>query len=347
MRKITVLALFLLSAPQAWGQIRTGSLKVILVNGTTGEPGEAEEVTLFKQSAGVEPIAGSSHVQGSFLLENIQLDGDDPYLLQVTSAGVTYNQPVSFGPGNEAEASLRVYDVTQDRSCLEVKSARYLLRRNNSLLRVEKLYVVENRCEPRKTFYDSGGTFRFHLPREVAHGSSVLVSAPGGAPVTVAASPLPDGSGYVTKTPFNPGKTDVIIAYDIALPSGNYQLREQAYYALSQILVLITPSDVELKADGWENLTPEGTSRFIVLRQSNVEAGSLIDVTLAGGAEPTAAPVATAPTNPSLHGTVTQLPPDPSRAQMWLIVLVMAAALGYGLLNASLPKSPSPEAVEK
>lgn len=346
MRSTFVMALVLLSAPYAWGQVRTGSLEATLVNGTTGGPGEAEKVTLFKLAAGMESIAGSSQVQGSFVLENIELEGEGSYLLQVTSAGVNYNQAVNFGSGNEVETSLRVYDVTQDRSCLEVKSARYLLRRQNGLLRVEKLYVVENLCEPRKTFYDSEGTFRFHIPREVAHGTSVLVSAPGDAPVTVAASPLPDGSGYVTHTPFKPGKTDVIIAYDVVDPSGNYQLQEQAYYALSQILVLITPSDVELKADGWENLSPEGRSRFIVLRQSNVEAGSPIDVTLVGGAEPAVEPVASAPNGPSLHGTVTQLP-DPSRPQMWIIVLLMGAVLAYGLVNASLGLPPTPEGTEK
>lgn len=333
MTSAVLLALFLSVSHYATGQPPAGTVMVTIANGTTGGPGEAEGVTLFRLASGMQPIASLGKVSGSFALENIELEGAGPYLLQVTSSGVNYNQPVTFGPGNESKASFTVFDVTQDPSVLTVRSGRFLLRRELDGLRVEKLYVVANESKPRKTFYDPQGTFRFHVPPDVVDMASVFVSSTTGMPVPQSISPLPDSSGYVTQTAFKPGTTDVTITYAVDYESGGYEIREQAYYALSQMLVLVTPADIEVEGEGWENLTPDPQSRFIVLRQSNIDAGSPIGMTLSGGSEHAADRLASEQTGPAAHGQITQLP-DPSRYQKWIVVVLMGAALAYGLLAA-------------
>lgn len=339
--KVLVLVLtVLLAAAPAVAQGRKGKVTGTLVNGTSGGPGQAEKVTLFRLAAGMEPIATLGKVSGSFTLGDIDLEEESAYLLQVTFQSVTYNQRIRFDAGRGANAVFTVYDVTPDPTALEVKTARYLLRRQHDRLRVEKLYVVENKTEPRRTFYDPEGTFRFDLPPNVLEMGSVSASGTSGMPVPQPASPHPDGSGYVTKTAFKPGTTDILVSYDVDYSMGSYVLREKAYYPLSKVLILVEPSDIELHADGWEDLSPEPRNRFSVLRRSNVSKGSTIGLELSGGSEHTAErgrPGGEPPSSQTAHGSITTLP-DPARSQKWIIALLMGAALVLGLLTALVPR---------
>ena len=145
-------------------------------------------------------------------------------------------------------------------------------------------------------------------------------------------SPLPDGSGYVTWPALKPGPTDITVTFDVDFSSGAYQLQEQAFYDLEQLLVLVTPADIELQGEGWEDLTANPDSRYLVLRQPQVASGAPIELTLAGGSERMApAPAVAATGGASPHGQITQLP-DPSRSQRWAIIALMTAALACGLL---------------
>lgn len=339
MRRLVLVLTLVLPATHALGQARQSKVRGTLVNGTTGGPGQAEKVTLFRLASGMEPIATLEDVSESFELEGVELEGGSPHLLQVTSRGVNYNQPIRLEPDRETELSFTVYDVTSDPSVLEVKSARYLLRRKHNRLRVEKLYVVENQSKPRQTFYDSEGTFRFHLPTDLLETVSVTVSGAHGMPVPQPVFPALDGSGYATRTAFQPGPTDVVISYDVDYATGSYLLQEEAYYPLAKLLVLVEPSDIELDGDGWENLSPEPRNRFSVLRRSHVVAGSPIELKLSGGSEH-AAPMASSEGDGEpphgAHGRITRLP-DQTRRQKWMIAILMGAALAFGLMSGLVP----------
>lgn len=337
-----VLLLLVLSISTfAQAQTSGGHLKVTLTNGTTGGPGQAEAVTLFRLSSNMQPIASLDRVSGEFTLEDIEPDGH-PLLLQITSGGVNYNQLLELDRRRQFQTSVTVYDVTRDWSDLEVKSARYLLRRDGNRLRVEKLYVVENRSRPRMTFYDSKGTFRFYVPPNILGSSSVYATSTSGTPTPQSFSPLPDGSGYVTWPAFKPGTTDITISYDVEFPSGTYRLHEQTFYALPQILVLVTPADIELHAEGWENLTANPESRYLVFRQSNVPPAVPLELTLASGGENSAPAAAPDGDGGAPHGRIAQLP-DPSRLQKWMVIILMGAALAYGLVAPFIRRSKAPE----
>ncbi|MFQ5791172.1 MAG: hypothetical protein ACE5JI_11945 [Acidobacteriota bacterium] len=324
--------LALLLAPPALAQPRGGIVRGRVENGTTGGPGKAEKVTLFKLGSGMEPVATLGTVSGTFILDNIELEGETPYLLQVTSGGVNYNQPVRFGRGYEAEASFTVYDVTLDWKDLEIKTARFLFRRDHDRLRVDKLYVIENRTDPKKTLYDPEGTFRFFIPQDVVEMRSVSASSGSGMPVPQAASPLPGGAGYFTRTAFKPGMTDIAISYDVDYSSGRYRLDEKAYHPLTELMALIAPADIELSGGDWENLGPAPDGRFTVVRRMNVATGSPIQLTLSGGSDH-AAELVSSSESEERGGRVTRLP-DPTRPQKWILVILMGAALAYGLLSS-------------
>lgn len=348
--RLTVLSLVVaatLGAREASTQPRGGVLRGTIENGTTGGPGQAESVTLYRLSAGMEPVHTAESVLGSFVLEGFEVEGQAPYLLQITSGGVNYNQPINFGRGYEAEASFTVYDVTQDWQDVTISTARYLVRREHDRLRIDKLFVIDNQTEPKQTLYDPDGTFRFVIPSDVAELRSVSASSESGMPVPQSASPLPDGSGYVTRTAFKPGRTDFSVSYDVNYASGGYQLEDQAFYPLAELLVLVAPADIELEAEGWENLGPEPDGRFNVLRRTDVPAGTPLAVSLSGGSEHAEELIPSSSDSggeaqASGQPQITVLP-DPTSSQKWIVVTLMAAALAYGLL-ASLVSAPQTEA---
>jgi len=332
----------LLTAAIAHAQPRGGVVRGKITNGTTGAPGKAERVALIRMESGLEPVATKERVSGSFTLEGITLAGEAPYLLQVTSGGVNYNQPISFGRGYEAEATVTVYDATRDWKDVTISTARVLLRRDHDQLRVDKLYVIENRTEPKKTFFSEEGSFKFTLPPEGELKELLNVSASSGSgmPVSQSAVPLSDGSGYVTKTAFKPGTTELAVSYLVDYSKGSYTYRDKAFYPLPEFLALVSPADVKVDAKGLEPLPEADTKgRFAALRAVNLKAGNPIEISLSGGSDhaPEIAPSGDAE-DPHAGGTpqITELP-DPTRANKWIIALLMGAALTYGLLTALLP----------
>ena len=339
-----VLVLAAVLAHDATGQPRGGVVRGTIENGTTGGSGQAEKVTLLRLSSGMEPIQTVESVSGRFTLENIEVEGETPYLLQVTSGGVNYNQPINFGRGYEVEASFTVFDVTSDWQDVTVSTARYLVRREHDRLRIDKLFVIDNRTEPKKTLYDPDGTFRFVIPTDVAELRSVSASSGSGMPVPQPASPLPDGSGYVTRTAFKPGTTDFSVSYDVEYKAEGYRFEDRAFYPLSEMLVLVAPADIELDSEGWEDLGPEPEGRFNVLRRTNVSAGTPLEILFSGGSEnaedliPSSSTDAGSGDEAEGQPQITVLP-DPTSAQKWIVITLMAAALAYGLL-ASLVAAP-------
>ena len=337
-----------LTAAAATPQPRGGILSVTLVNGTTMGPGSGEKVTLYRLASGMEPVKELGAVSGRFEITEIELEGERPMLLQVTSSGVNYNQLVDFGRGYEARAEITVYDTFRewDDAVVEITTSRFLYRREGDKLVVDKVFVVENRSSPPRTYHNPDGTFRFNLPTDdLLELHSVSASSSSGMPVPQPASPVPNGPGYVTKTAFKPGETQMAISYEVRYTDGRYAVDAQSFFALSELLVFLAPPDMDVEAEGWEILGVEPQGRFLSVRKSNLAPGDPIRFELSGGSStaPELVPSssgsggggAVAPTE---HGTITRIP-DPTRASKWVLVILMAAALGYGLLAALYPPS--------
>ena len=340
--------IMVLAATAAVTQPRGGILTVELVNGTTGGPGSGEKVTLYRLATEMMPVKELGAVSGRFEITDIEVEGERPMLLQVTSSGVNYNQPVSFGRGYEARAEITVYDAFDewDDTVIAITTSRFLYRREGDKLLVDKVFVIENRSSPPRTYHNPDGTFRFNLPTDnLLSLHSVSASSASGMPVPQQASPIATGPGYVTKTAFKPGETQMSISYEVAYAGGRYAVDAQSFFVLPELLVFLAPPDVNVEAAGWEILGVEPQGRFFAIRKSDVAPGDPIRFELSGGSSVAedlvpssgesgagAAPPATS------GGTVTRLD-DPTRASKWVLVILMAAALGYGLLASLYPSS--------
>jgi hypothetical protein len=326
----------------ASAQPRGGVLKVTLTNGTTGARGRAEKVTLYRLRNEMIPAKELPAVEGSFEMRDIEVEGERPMLLQVTYSGVTYNQPVNFGRGYEASVDVTVYDVVSrwNDEDLRVTTARTLYRRDGDKLLVDEVYVVQNVTNPPKTYHDPAGTFRFHLPTaNLRELRSISARGESGMPVPQQASPAPDSedrSVYVTKTAFKPGETELVVSYEVSYGAEGYELRSRAFYPLQEVYAFVAPPDVRIESGDWENLGLEPEGRFTALRKRDVPRGAPLAFKLSGGSEHVASEE-TSEAEASSSGETVTLLPDAWRFEMAVLIVLMAAALAYGLLATLYP----------
>jgi hypothetical protein len=333
----------LTAAAPVFSQPRGGILRVRLSNGTTGGAGSAEKVTLFRLRNEMVPAKELGAVEGSFEITDIEVEGERPMLLQVTSQGVNYNEPVRFGRGYEAEAAITVYDVVREWNSrdLEVTTARVLFRREGDRLLVDEVYVVENRTNPKKTYHDPERGFRFHLPTaNLRELRSVSARGESGMPVPQQAAPLPDGSGYVTRTAFKPGETEMVVSYEVGYGPDGFRMDSRVFYPLPEYYVFVAPTDVNIEAEGWEHLGPEPEGRFVALRKRDVTPSTPLQMKLSGGSGSSASgeegSQQPAPAAPAGNAQVAIIP-DRSHYSKAVVVLLMAAALAFGLLRTLYP----------
>ena len=353
MQRAAIVFGIVVAASLTGAQPRGGVLRVKLINGTAGTSqaeGSAESVTLLRLGAEMTPVKELGAVSGQFEITDIEVEGERPMLLRVTASGVSYNQPVNFFRGYEADVEVTVYDAFHewDDNVLEVTTSRFLYRRDGDKLLVDKVFVVENRTSPPRTYHDPDGTFRFNLPREnLLELHSVSASGALGVPVPQQASPLPDGSGYVTKTAFKPGETELAVSYEVRYTNSEYEVIGRAFHRFPELFVFVAPPDINVTADGWENLGVEPDGRFTAIRMRDVSAGEPIRFTLSGGSEQAGQLMGSlggseAGSSAASQGTITRIP-DTTRASKWILVVLMAAALGYGLLATRYPSSSPPK----
>lgn len=340
--RLLLVVLGLAVAVPSSSQPRGGVLRVRLFNGTTGGAGSAEKVTLFRLRNEMIPAKETGPVSGSFEMSDIEVEGERPMLLQVTSQGVNYNEPVRFGRGYEADVEVTLYDVVRewnDRD-LELTTARILYRREGDRLLVDEVYVVANRTNPKKTYHDPERGFRFYLPTSsLRELRSVSARGESGMPVPQQAAPLPDGSGYVTRTAFKPGETEVVVSYEVDYGANGYQVESRVFYPLPEYYVFVAPTDIEIEAQGFENLGPEPEGRFVALRKRDVTPDTPLRLTLSGGSASSAASSGGGETAAPSGNAPIEIIPDGTHYSKAVVVMFMAAALAFGLLKTLYPPS--------
>ena len=269
---------------------------------------------------------------------------------------MNYNAPVRLTPGDTTEAAIVVYDPFDAWSEPEIglSTWRALYRRmpgQPGALRVDHIFVVNNRTEPPRTFIHDDETLRFRLPPADLLLELPTVSSTGetGMPVPQSSFAVGDEGDYAIRTAFKPGETEIVLSYAVAYEDERYEAQLLAPRASPEVLLLASPVDVTLELPpgsppGWEILGPDESSGLVASRKFGIAAGEPVGMIFSGGTPPPP----TAPTAPGgrpLPGLVAEseaergavgtigVLPDPTRGSKWALALLMAAALGFGLLH--------------
>ena len=330
-------------------------LRVRLENGTTGGPGQAELLTLYRLGEGMEPVASVESPGSETMIERPPGAGR-PFLLQAAYRGVNYNQPVP--PNTGPEVTLTVYETFSAwaEPDIGLSTWRILYRRlppaeAESGLRVDQIFIVENRSVPPRTFLEDEETLRFRLPPDTIRLDLPRISATGatGMPVPQSSFPVGDEGDYAIRTAFKPGETEVVLSYRVRYDEERYQAELIAPRASPEVLLLASPPDIRMELPegapaGWDILGPDEAAGLTAARKFGIEAGEPVRMVFRGGSAPPATAAGGGPGRPlpplseaagegDPGGARIGLLPDPTLGSKWTLALLMAAALAFGLLH--------------
>ena len=340
-------------------------VRVTLVNGTTQVGASVDLVTLYRLGQGMEPVDSVENPAEQVTLEAPTDEtapaggGIRPFLLQATYRGVNYNAPVRLTPGETTEAAIVVYDPFEEWNDTDIglSTWRALYRRmpgERDALRVDQIFVVDNRTDPPRTFTSDDETLRFRLPPEGTLLELPTISSTGetGMPVPQSSFAVGDDGDYAIRTAFKPGETEIVLSYAVAYEDERHEAALIAPRASPEVLLLASPLDMDLEIPagappGWELLGADESAGITAARRFDIAAGEAVGMIFRGGTPPPAAAgtpsgtpggrplpglVAQSAAERSAVGTIGLLP-DPTIASKWALALLMAAALGFGLLH--------------
>ncbi|MDP9112859.1 MAG: hypothetical protein M3O20_04170 [Acidobacteriota bacterium] len=243
----------------------------VAVNVTTGKPQPGVGINLVQPSQdGMVPLGNATtDAQGVFKIDKQIPPG--PGLIQATYQGTTYNQIITPGMPTTG-IQVKVYDATKKSGVSKILEHLILLEPGVDNLRVSETFVLGN--ETNVTFNDPvKGSIQFYLPPATAGKAQVVVTAPGGMPITRPPLKTATAGIYKVDYPTKPGETRMDVTYTIPATdkfAGKVVASESATH-------LVTPPAVTVTGDGIEPAGREPQTQANIYNLTGLDYNLLID----------------------------------------------------------------------
>jgi hypothetical protein len=180
---------------------QTCSVKVKLVNGTTGERGEAERVELREIGPEMRLLASAEHVADEITFPGVALLNFRPYLAVATSGGVAYRAQLVGQKFLDGEAvTVYVFDQTESLEGVSVSGMNVVVRRRSDGCELEYILTVENASRPQRTVAAAAVPARMIVPTLTAVTAEVY-RGPEPEPAEMATGPDGMAGPRVALTP--------------------------------------------------------------------------------------------------------------------------------------------------
>lgn len=258
-----------------------GTVRGIVMNGTTGKAAAGIELTLVQLQGGMQEVAhAKSGAQGEFTFDNPGL-GAQPMLVRAVYHGINFNHAV---PPGTSTAQVDIYEASKDAKTISVPSHVVIFQPNGATMIVGEEYQIENKSQPPLAFYRSEGSFDFALPEK---GELQQVAAAGPAGMPVVQLPIDKKNNhYSIAFAFRPGESSVRYSYELPYPANAATVKIPTIYAGGRLLVVAAPS-VQISGEG---LVSGGQEQGMNLySRQDIPAGTLVAVSVSGTAPPPSA----------------------------------------------------------
>jgi hypothetical protein len=243
----------------------------IVINITTGKPQSGVAIDLVQPSQnGMVPLgAATSDARGQFKIDAQIPPG--PGLVQASYQGTTYNQIITPGMPTTG-IQVKVYDATKKAGVVKTLEHLILLEPGVDNLRVSETFVVANQTN--LTFNDPAkGAIQFYLPPAALSKAQVVITAPGGMPITRPPLKTAAASIYTVDYPAKPGETRMDVTYSVPAAekfAGKVVASDSATH-------LVTPPAVTVTGDGIEPAGREPQTQANVYNLTGLDYNLLID----------------------------------------------------------------------
>jgi hypothetical protein len=243
----------------------------VVLNGTTRTPQAGVELTLVQPSQdGMQQLGTAvSGPQGQFKIDKEIPPG--PGLLQATYQGTTYNQIIT--PGSPTiGVQVMVYDSTAKGGVAKTLEHLILLEPGAEGIKISETFVLGN--ETKITYNNPAkGSIQFYLPPSTAGKAQVVITAPGGMPITRPPVQTATTNFYKIDYPIKPGDTRMDITY-VVPPAAKFAGKIIASETGTH---LVTPSTVTLTGDGIEPAGQEPQTQARIYNLTGLDYSVLID----------------------------------------------------------------------
>lgn len=213
MQRRLAMALLLMLAGVACAQDavmapQTGSVTVKLVNGTTGERGEAERVELREIGFAMTLLASAEKVAGEVTFPGVKLLNYRPYLAVAMRGDVAYRAQMVGQKFLDGDAiTVHVFDQTESLEGVSVSGMNVVVRRQASGCELEYILTVENAARPQRTIAAAALPVRLVVP-SLTSATADVYRGPEPEPAEIAT-----GAGGLTgpRVALAPGTTRVVL----------------------------------------------------------------------------------------------------------------------------------------
>lgn len=268
-----------------------------LKNGTTGGPGKADSIKLLALQGAMLPLADLGPQVGNFRFPTIEAPEGAPILVQVVYLGVNYNKmipPVARFRTSPQEVT--VFEMTDSWDKVGVKSLMQVIREKNGL-RVFKLFLIENKTSPQKSFLSIEKPIEYFVPKD-AKEVYAQIQQPGSKMAIPLPTPEGKNAGKILDRAVLPGLSELQVSYLIQTDSGEISERLLIEGESGAYPIFVKPSDMEIELKGPGTLTklekdiPQGLSAYAVTAASDPKivllkfiGGKPVPATLKGNPE--------------------------------------------------------------
>jgi hypothetical protein len=281
--------LLLLAALTLWGQataLAQGSRAVVegqVANGTTAEGSlSGLTVVLHQHGMGEELDAeATTDTIGEFRFDNVEVVPGFAYGVSVEYQGALYGQDLELSPGKTSQATLTVYESTQDDGVLQTLSASTLFAsvdRRGQWVGVLEMVTVRNASD--RTYVpgpEPMKVLRFSLPPG-AQDLEVRTRLLGAEDV------LQVDRGFGLPSPIPPGDHDLLFAYRFPYKGPSVSFTKALPYGAGQLRVLIPQGEVHVASPqmGSPEVVTIGQRAYEVMTLEHLAKSSTVKLTLVG-----------------------------------------------------------------
>jgi hypothetical protein len=241
-----------------------------VLNVTTGKPQARVTINLVQPSQNGMVQLGNvvSGAQGEFKIDKQIPPG--PGLIQATFQGTTYNMIITPGTPTTG-VEVKVYDSTSKAGVSKTLEHLILIEPAAENIKVSETFVLGN--EGKVTFNDPAkGSIQFYLPPSTGGKAQVVITAPGGMPIT--RPPVATAGGfYKIDYPVKPGETRMDVTYTVP-PADKIAGKVVSSDTATHI---VTPPTVKLTGDGIESAGQEPTTQANIYNLAGLDYNLLIE----------------------------------------------------------------------
>ncbi|MCF7801051.1 MAG: hypothetical protein K9N34_03430 [Candidatus Marinimicrobia bacterium] len=309
-----------------WISMMPGAtVRVNLINGTTGVIPQVEVVDLVVPMLNMQSIGSVKPENGTAVFANVDMNQYPALLAQATYEGVTYTETIrentlpGADPGTFA-ADLQVFEVaTQPDDSLFMEIPFFVITAFGDSLYIQKEYRYVNNSMPPRTFLAPDGLIKFYLPR-AGQGSADISVTTGSTPVR--AIPNISGETAVLTSALKPGETKVDIIYRVPFTNERAAVRETFFNDVEHFHLYARPSGLSISSRSLRNEGVNEEENVGVYAAMDMKAGETMTIQVSGSSMSNMQPVL----RPRLSSTHTVV-------LVVLSILLLAIGLSYTLTH--------------